>query len=137
MSSKPIPQYVYKIAPAAPPSPLPAALPLSSLDAADGFIHLSDAAQTPVTADLFFKDERTVWLLRVRTAPAQAAGGEFRWVAELPGCVHLHGPREGAWVHLGSGNVADVREVWREEGQSWGEAMRALQEEGWLADADA
>lgn len=39
------PKYIYKIAPEAPPEPLPAVYPLSSLDAADGFIHLSEASQ--------------------------------------------------------------------------------------------
>ncbi|EMD39818.1 hypothetical protein CERSUDRAFT_112081 [Gelatoporia subvermispora B] len=135
MSDKPLPPYVFKIAPSAPPSPLPETLPLSELDATDGFIHLSDAAQIPKTADLFFKDTSSVWLLKVRTAPALAAGGVFKWVAELPGCVHLHGPRDGEWVHLGKENIADVREARKEEGQSWGEAMKGLQEEGWLADA--
>lgn len=39
------PKYIYKIVPEAPPEPLPAVYPLSSLDAADGFIHLSEASQ--------------------------------------------------------------------------------------------
>lgn len=41
----PLPRYVYKIIPEAPPSPLPAEWPLSDLDRNDGFIHLSTAKQ--------------------------------------------------------------------------------------------
>ncbi|GKT91223.1 hypothetical protein Ct61P_09073 [Colletotrichum tofieldiae] len=40
-----MPQYLYKIVPEAPPSPLPAEYPLSDLDRNDGFIHLSTADQ--------------------------------------------------------------------------------------------
>lgn len=39
------PQFVYKILPEAPEEPFPALLPLSELDANDGFVHLSTAAQ--------------------------------------------------------------------------------------------
>lgn len=39
------PVYFYKIVPSAPPEPFPAEYPLSELDAADGFIHFSTAAQ--------------------------------------------------------------------------------------------
>lgn len=40
-----LPKYVYKILDAEPASPIPEALPLSELDTADGFIHLSTASQ--------------------------------------------------------------------------------------------
>ncbi len=39
------PQFIYKILPRAPAEPLPAQLPLSELDAKDGFVHLSTADQ--------------------------------------------------------------------------------------------
>jgi hypothetical protein len=45
---------VYKIVPEAPLSPLPKALPLSVLDAKDGFIHLSTAEKMPATASRFY-----------------------------------------------------------------------------------
>ncbi|MBE3048770.1 hypothetical protein IMZ48_40970 [Candidatus Bathyarchaeota archaeon] len=41
----PLPTYVYKILDAPPAEPLPAELPVSDLDANDGFVHLSVAAQ--------------------------------------------------------------------------------------------
>ena len=45
MSPDPIPTYVYKIVPTAPPEPLPAEYPLSELDQTDGFVHLSTPVQ--------------------------------------------------------------------------------------------
>lgn len=44
------PQFVYKILPEAPAEPLPAQLPLSELDAKDGFVHLSTATQVNSSA---------------------------------------------------------------------------------------
>lgn len=41
----PLPTYVYKILDAPPAEPLPSELPVSNLDAKDGFVHLSTAAQ--------------------------------------------------------------------------------------------
>lgn len=41
----PLPTYVYKILDGPPAEPLPATLPVSDLDAKDGFVHLSVAAQ--------------------------------------------------------------------------------------------
>lgn len=49
------PQFIYKILPEAPAEPFPAQLPLSELDAKDGFVHLSTAVQVyypPIKADL-------------------------------------------------------------------------------------
>ena len=128
----PLPKYVYKILPAVPPSPLPAALPLSALDAQDGFIHLSTAAQVPVTARLFFADADALWILRVDAAAAAGAGGVFRWVEGMPGCPHLYAAEDGRWVDLGSATVRGQREVRRAEGQGWEDAFRQL--EGWMVD---
>ena len=41
----PLPTYVYKILPEAPPTPLPSPYPPSELDRKDGFVHLSSAEQ--------------------------------------------------------------------------------------------
>lgn len=41
----PLPEFVYKITPTAPPDPIPEAYPLSDLDRQDGFVHLSTAQQ--------------------------------------------------------------------------------------------
>ncbi len=61
----PLPTYLYKILDFPPPDPLSAELPLSPLDAKDGFIHLSTAAQTPATASRFFTDYDTLHILRI------------------------------------------------------------------------
>lgn len=45
------PEYLYKITPDAPPEPFPAESPLSALDAKDGFVHLSTAAQVHNPSD--------------------------------------------------------------------------------------
>ncbi|KAI0763617.1 hypothetical protein BD413DRAFT_483724 [Trametes elegans] len=130
----PLPAYVYKILPAPPPDPLPAALPLSALDRHDGFVHLSTAAQAPRTAALFFADSTALALLKVDTAATARAGGVYRWVDGAPGCPHLFARAERGSVALGSGNVRGWREVRRAEGQGWEDAFRGLAEDGWLAD---
>jgi uncharacterized protein (DUF952 family) len=44
---------------------------LSSLDAADGFVHLSDRTSAPVVAALFFKEATDLQLLElVQTFPS-------------------------------------------------------------------
>ncbi|KAI0821993.1 hypothetical protein BC628DRAFT_1542570 [Trametes gibbosa] len=130
----PLPRYVYKILSEAPPTPIPAALPLSDLDRQDGFIHLSNASQTPITASLFFTRNTTLWLLKVDTRTTLEQGGCYRWVADLPGCPHLFSSREGEWVDLGRQNVLGWKEVRRAESQNWETALGPLAEEGWLVD---
>ena len=39
------PDFVYKIVPSAPPTPIPSQYPLSELDQKDGFVHLSTGTQ--------------------------------------------------------------------------------------------
>ncbi|KAI9058190.1 hypothetical protein FKP32DRAFT_1582397 [Trametes sanguinea] len=129
----PLPSYVYKILPSPPPSPLPAALPLSDLDRQDGFIHLSTAAQVPATASLFFASATALSLLKVDTRKTRESGGTYKWVEGMPGCPHLYAGKEGEWVALGSGNVVDWKEVRRAEGQSWEEAFKGLNS-AWLVD---
>lgn len=67
MLSESTPTYVYKLIPssAPPPDPIPETLPLSPLDTASGFIHLSTALQIPSTLKLFFAKERRVYVLRL------------------------------------------------------------------------
>lgn len=128
----PLPALVYKILPAPAPDPLPAALPLSALDAQDGFVHLSTAAQVPTTAALFFAECAALWVLQVDTARTRAAGGVYAWAAGMPGCPHLYAAEDGRWVDLGSATVHGQREVRRAEGQGWEDAFRQL--EGWMVD---
>ncbi|KAI1793280.1 hypothetical protein LXA43DRAFT_234426 [Ganoderma leucocontextum] len=130
----PLPIYVYKILSAAPPSPTPAVLPLSDLDRKDGFIHLSNASQIPITASLFFAPNTELWLLKVDTRKTIEAGGVYRWVEDLPGCPHLYAQTDGEWIDLGSGNVVSSASVARQEGQAWEDAFRGLKASGWLVD---
>ncbi|TBU44517.1 hypothetical protein BD309DRAFT_958319 [Dichomitus squalens] len=130
----PLPTYVYKILPTAPPLPIPAVLPLSELDQKDGFIHLSNASQVPITASLFFKSNTELWLLKIDTRKTIEAGGVYRWVDNLPGCPHLYAPKEGEWIDLGSRNVVSSVSVTRQEGQAWEDALGGLKESGWLVD---
>ena len=74
------PTYIYKIVPASspPPDPLPDRLPVSDLDATDGFIHLSTAKQVARTLDRYFngpEDER-IYLLRLDYTKIK---GQIKW----------------------------------------------------------
>ncbi|KAF2647884.1 hypothetical protein K491DRAFT_784453 [Lophiostoma macrostomum CBS 122681] len=60
-----LPKSLYKILPTAPPTPLPTTLPLSALDATDGYIHLSTSVQFASTAAKFFGDATELYLLRI------------------------------------------------------------------------
>ncbi|KAI1485629.1 hypothetical protein F5X96DRAFT_659097 [Biscogniauxia mediterranea] len=127
----PLPTYVYKIVPEAPPCPLPAEYPLSELDQKDGFVHLSTATQIPTTADLFFASSARLWVLKIRFA----GNPKFRGLTttwDVPGCPHLYG-------NFGAADVEGApKEFVRAEGEeergtkkSWKEAI-AEQEGGWL-----
>jgi uncharacterized protein (DUF952 family) len=107
------PRYLYKILDQKPPTPLPITLPTTQLDAQDGFIHLSTAAQTTTTADLFFASQPTLWILQLRAADLD---GETRYPPELGGgCAHVYGSTQG----LGAGNVEEVIEVVKGSKEKW------------------
>jgi uncharacterized protein (DUF952 family) len=106
--------YWYKILDAAPPSPLPETLPTSDLDARDNFIHTSTALQIPTTLNKFFASASTVWLLKLRRKDID---GEIRFEEHLPECPHIH----DTVIGLGKGNVEEVIEAKRADGQSWGD----------------
>ena len=113
------PKYLYKILDESPPDPLPQTLPTTSLDATDGFIHLSTAAQTAITAKLFFSTHTSLWILKLES---QALDGRIDFSTDPKagiedGCVHVHDSRIG----LGSGNIVDVVNVEREADQEWTE----------------
>lgn len=128
------PKFVYKIVPTPPPEILPHALPLSELDIKDGFIHLSDAAQIPKTANLFFGTNGTLWFVKISSAAVQREGFRLKWAEGLPGCVHLFGRKEGGQGRLGGGIVVGVKSFERKESQDWGEAITKLDMEHWLVD---
>ncbi|KAF2481901.1 hypothetical protein BDY17DRAFT_325409 [Neohortaea acidophila] len=120
------PKYLYKILDSQPPSPLPEKFPTTPLDAQDGFIHLSTAQQTPITAKLFFSNHDRLWVLRL---DREALDGRIEYSTDPKagvenGCAHVHDSTKG----LGRGNVVEVVEVRRESGEAWPEVkgMRGL-----------
>ncbi|KAF2161364.1 hypothetical protein M409DRAFT_28099 [Zasmidium cellare ATCC 36951] len=115
--------HYYKILETAPPTPLPETLPTTALDAKDGFIHLSTAQQTPITANLFFGNFDKLWILKLRVKDLD---GEVRFPEDLPGCPHVHDSKVG----LGKGNVDSVIVVERARGDDWREVaeLKALED---------
>lgn len=137
--NRPIPDYVYKITVTKPPNPLPHTLPLSELDQRDGFIHLSNARQIPITSSLFFSSHTTVYLLRVSSLVARKEGSVFKWLDEgQSGCVHLYGANgvKGEFGRLGLGTVVDVKEWNRSEGKQWDDEEVVDSLNGWLKDSE-
>ncbi|KAI1332626.1 hypothetical protein F5Y16DRAFT_393931 [Xylariaceae sp. FL0255] len=108
-----LPDYVYKIVPTAPPSPIPAEYPLSELDKNDGFVHFSIAEQIPITAGLFFTEATSIWILKVRFKPA--FHGVTTW--ETAGCPHLYG-------NFGAPDIEGTKEFTRSVDESWESAMK-------------
>ncbi|KAJ7068147.1 hypothetical protein C8F01DRAFT_1117012 [Mycena amicta] len=72
------PTYIYKlISHTSPlPDPLPEELPLSDLDAADGFMHFSTAKQVARTLKRFFAADPRVTIVRIEYSKVEA---EIRW----------------------------------------------------------
>jgi uncharacterized protein (DUF952 family) len=120
------PKHLYKILDSAPPEPLPDKLASTSLDTHDGFIHLSTAEQTPITAKLFFSGHSTLWVLKL---DAEALDGRLEFLTDpkagiTDGCAHVHESQKG----LGRGNIVEVVVVQRGDGMEWTnvEGMKAL-----------
>jgi uncharacterized protein (DUF952 family) len=123
----PLPQYLYKILPSAPPSPLPSRLPLSDLDRNDGYIHLSTSEQVASTADKWFSTFSELWLFKIKyeTLAAGTDGdgqvhtdkqAQIKWEEVGRGCfAHFYGG------DLGSGNIAEVLKV--EKTGSWADSL--------------
>ncbi|AEO62462.1 uncharacterized protein THITE_2012900, partial [Thermothielavioides terrestris NRRL 8126] len=121
----PLPDFVYKITPTAPPDPIPEEYPPSDLDRQDGFIHLSTSWQLPITADLFFQSARSFYVLKLRLANFDAAAVRWDETEGTNGCPHLYG-------NFGARDVVAVREFRRREDQSWKEALAGEEERKWL-----
>ncbi|KAF2124270.1 hypothetical protein P153DRAFT_302573 [Dothidotthia symphoricarpi CBS 119687] len=122
----PLPTYLYKILPSAPPSPLPERLPLSDLDRNDGYIHLSTAEQVPGTADRFFGSSAELWLLKIKYE-ALAAGTDGDGKVDSKAAVKWEEVGHGCFAHfyggdLGKGNVAEA--VRLEKKSSWTESLQ-------------
>ena len=69
----------------------------AGIDLADGYIHLSTAAQAPETARLHFAAQSNLVLLRI---DADALGAALRWEPSRGGQLfpHLYGPLDCALV---------------------------------------
>lgn len=119
----PLPTYLYKILPSAPPSPLPDRLPLSDLDKNDGYIHLSTSEQVPGTADKWFNDFSELWLLKIKyEALARGTDGDGQVKADGTAEIKWEEVGRGVFAHfysgdLGRGNVVEAFKV--EKGASW------------------
>jgi uncharacterized protein (DUF952 family) len=136
---RPLPDYVYKITVTPPPNPLPHTLPLSDLDEQDGFIHLSNAHQIPITASRYFSSDTGIHLLRVSTVAVRKEGSVFKWLDEgQSGCLHLYGANgvKGEFSRLGLCTVVDVKEWKRSEGKKWDEQEIVDGLNGWLKDSE-
>ena len=87
-----IPQFVYKIATEAAFAPSRGAPTFAGMpiDAADGYMHFSTAAQLPETLRLHFAGQRDLVLLAVRSADL---GAGLVWEPSRGGALfpHLHG----------------------------------------------
>ncbi|KAH8893469.1 hypothetical protein GQ53DRAFT_822150 [Thozetella sp. PMI_491] len=113
----PLPQFIYKIIPTAPPEPIPDPYPLSELDQKDGFVHLSAAFQVPITLGLFFNDSTEVWILRLRRSHFPEEKVKWDETEGTNGCPHLYG-------NFGTKDVESVKAFKREAGQSWADAAK-------------
>ncbi|KAH0607421.1 uncharacterized protein H6S33_002455 [Morchella sextelata] len=117
-------KHLYKILPEAPPSPLPEALPLSPLDAGDGFIHMCTSTQVSGVVGRFMGDTESVWLLKI---PIERVEEGLKWEGsvvnggigeEFP---HLYG------AGIGGAEVLDLKEFKKGE-NGWGGAFEAANE---------
>ncbi|KAI8839997.1 hypothetical protein BJ741DRAFT_597642 [Chytriomyces cf. hyalinus JEL632] len=121
--ARPVPQFVYKIAESAPPTPLPASLPLSSLDAQDGFIHMSNLEQMPITAAKWFTQFNRLIVLKVDSAKAQNLIGQFKWLDDgATGCIHLYSEKQAnpeKLESIGAETVVGVFAWIRPDGKTW------------------
>ena len=73
------------------------------IDVADGYIHLSTAAQAQETARLYFHDRRDLIILQIDDA---VLGEALKWEPSRGGSLfpHLYGP-------LATSQVAEARDV--------------------------
>jgi uncharacterized protein (DUF952 family) len=123
----PLPNYLYKILPSAPPSKLPLRLPLSDLDRKDGYIHLSTSEQVASTADKWFDTFSELWLLKIRYETlAAGTDGDGEVHADRKAEVRWEEVGRGSFAHfyngdLGSGNVVEVLKV--DKSGSWADSL--------------
>ncbi|TDL27723.1 hypothetical protein BD410DRAFT_760858 [Rickenella mellea] len=126
-----LPNYVYKILPntsvyQGTPIPVPAdwPFPQTEVDAKDGFVHMSTAAQLEGTLNRFFGTDQTVQLLKIDYARLSAFK-IVKWEKASDGQLfpHLYATLDGEYVR-------DLNVVPKESG--WGHAVKLLVEQGWI-----
>ncbi|KAF9179484.1 hypothetical protein BGZ51_006903 [Haplosporangium sp. Z 767] len=115
------PEFVYKlISPAASFNPADRVLPLSALDKADGFYHLSTSAQVPGTANRFFPGNKfnDLLILKIRFAGIQP---QVKWEA-----AHGEHPKDASRIFphvygdlLQEHVVGTISMQWDQEQGSW------------------
>ncbi|KAK7061607.1 uracil phosphoribosyltransferase [Favolaschia claudopus] len=125
------PTYIYKLVSFTDPvpEPIPAVLPLSELDVASGFMHLSTAKQVARTLNRFFVDDPQVTILRIDYSKLES---EIRWEdskGTAPGEVGGEGIFPHRYGRLGSADIESKLVVYKGEG-SWDEALKKV--ESWL-----
>lgn len=135
----PLPKYIFKILPATPlpPTPLPHALPLSALDASDGFIHLSTSFQILRTLNAFFSSSSRVYILRIKyDTVAQYIKWEDTKGVEAAGSWDVEG-QKGFFPHIygnGEDGVGGGLKMGRQEVESveaWDRGEGSWTGEGW------
>jgi len=129
-----IPTYIYKIVPSStpPPTPLPDKLPVSELDKASGFLHLSTAVQIPGTLKYFFDDIDIVYILRIeyksveKDTKWQNEAGALGGVGEEKYFPHVYND-----LCLGKAEIESVAE-WKRDSKGWDSAIEKARSESWL-----
>ncbi|MCJ1280198.1 hypothetical protein MMC21_008025 [Puttea exsequens] len=118
--SSPLPTFVYKILPDAPPNPFQGIMP-SDLDARDGFIHLSTAEQVPSTADRFYSTAQTLWFLKI---PLKTIENKTRWEDNPSGCFpHFYS------TSIGHDQVESMKKFEMVNALAWSTILKS---DGWL-----
>ncbi|KAF8165200.1 hypothetical protein B0H34DRAFT_671106 [Crassisporium funariophilum] len=134
-----VPTYIYKIVPASVPlpSPLPDALPVSDLDKADGFLHLSTALQLPETLKRYFVDVDRLFILRieyknveqdVKWEDRKGIGRQFYpgGVGEKDMFPHIYNG-----LRIGKAEIESVG-VWERDSNGWDTAIDRARSENWF-----
>ncbi|KAG0282870.1 hypothetical protein BGZ96_012755 [Linnemannia gamsii] len=116
------PKFVYKlISPASAFNPADKVLPLSALDKADGFYHLSTSAQVPGTANRFFPKSKFSDLLILKIK-FEAIKPQVKWEAakgEHPTDVSRIFPHVYGDLVQESAIVGTILCEWDEGAQAW------------------
>lgn len=149
----PLPRYIYKILPSAAvdpfyafPIPLPASheFALSPLDSKDGFLHFSTRNQLEQTLSRFFKEEKSVVLLKcelarlsgfkvVKWEAAGSGGASHRTLSIGPRTDVVPTVFPHLYASLLGEDVESFKELFNTSGD-WEKTLLKAKDEGWLLD---